>query len=207
MRARVAGMKKNSASTPSCGRRSRQARLVFSKCDCLRPCSPHRPPAVVRTRPASGARAGTVPPSSAAVSLAAGIHLLELPKNLVSARDGVVHGLLDRLLTEQAGQDLVLDRDVCLGAVAEPETARIVTWRPAVELLDRDLTRRMVLVVALRLRGLVGRVRDRHVPRRLMPPDLRVDLGEEVVERRDRLVVRVRLALQRPERRAPDRAV
>src|SRR4051794_4472537 len=123
MSARKAGMKKNNARMPSCGTSSRQARLVFSKCDCLSPCSSSRPLAVVRSRPARGARSGSVPRSSAAASLAAGIHLLELPKNFVSARRGVVHGLLDRLLAEEAGQDLVLDRDVCLGAVAEPETA------------------------------------------------------------------------------------
>src|SRR3954469_6133087 len=200
-------MKKKSNRTPSCGRSNTQASPAFSKCDCFSPRSSRRPPDLVSTRAASDGRFGSAAPSSAAASLAAGIHLLELTKNLVSARHRIVDGLLDRLLTEQARQDFVLDGDVCLRTVAEPETARIVVGRPAVELLHRNLARGMVLVVALRLRRLISGMRDRHVAGRLMPPDLRVGLGKEIVKRRDRLVVLARFAFERPEGRAADRAV
>src|SRR4051812_8282234 len=123
MSARTAGMKKNSSRTASCGRSSREASPVFSKCDCFSPRSSHRPAVLVGAGAARERRSASATPSSAAVSLAAGIHLLELPKNLVSTPHRIIHGLLDRLLTEQTRQDLVLERDVCLSAVAEPETA------------------------------------------------------------------------------------
>src|SRR5215213_6947300 len=137
MRARNEGTKKKNKRTIICGASNRYASARFSKVERFSPgCSASAPLAgSARTRPVGRRR--RAPPSHAGASVLACIHPLELAQHLVSAPNGVVHRLLHRLLPEQAGLDLLLDRDVRLGAVAEAKPLRVVARHAAGQLDDR----------------------------------------------------------------------